>query len=89
MRRTLIALLTAATALAVAAPQAFAQLSGEGTYGELSDPIITNAFFIVIGAIPAFIFLMSLLQWSLDRRKEKRKKAHKVAGGEQRWSGGW
>lgn len=75
--------------LAVSAPAALAQASGEGTYGAASDKTITNTAFILIAAIPLFILCMSLLQGFLDRRKDARKKAAKHIGGDSRWSGGW
>jgi hypothetical protein len=62
---------------------------GEGWYGITNDKIVTNAGFIVIGAIPLFIFLMSMLQWRLDKRKETRKKAAKARAGDAVWKGGW
>lgn len=89
MRRLTSTLLTTVAVLALAAPAALAQSSGVGAYGEADDKVITNAGFIIIGAIPLFILLMSLLQWSLDKRKDARKAAVKAAGGEQRWRGGW
>jgi hypothetical protein len=31
-----------------------------------------------------------MIQWRLDKRKERRKKVHKeLAGDEQAWRGGW
>jgi hypothetical protein len=82
-------LAAAVTFLLLAPASALAQSSGEGLYGETNDKVVTDFGFILIGFFPLFIFLMSLLQWSLERRKDKRKKAAKLAGGESRWSGGW
>jgi hypothetical protein len=87
MRRLTTTVLTALTLLALAAPSALAQSSGEGLYGETNDKVVTNAGFILIAAFPTLILLLSLLQYTLDKRKERRKKAAKL--GEQRWSGGW
>jgi hypothetical protein len=89
MRRLATTLLTSLALLALLAPAALAQNSGEGTYGETNDKVVTNAGFILIAAFPLIILLASLLQWHLDKRKDARKKAHKAAGGEQRWHGGW
>jgi hypothetical protein len=37
-----------------------------------------------------FVFLMSMLQGHLEKRKERRKKAHKaLASDERAWRGGW
>jgi len=89
MRRLTSTIVTTIALVALTAPAALAQSSGEGTYGEADDKVVTNAGFIIIGAIPLFILLMSLLQWSLERRKESRKAAIKAAGGDHRWHGGW
>ena len=89
MRRMTTTLLTSLALLALLAPVALAQNSGEGTYGEANDKVVTNAGFIVIGGIPLIILLISLLQGALERRKDRKKKAIKAAGGDRRWQGGW
>ena len=89
MRRLTTTVLTTIVLLALLAPAAIAQNSGEGTYGETDDKVVTNAGFILIAAFPTIILLASLLQWRLDKRKEARKRAHKAAGGDDRWRGGW
>ena len=78
----------------VTAAQAFAEYKaghdgGEGWYGITNDKIVTNAGFILIGAFPLLIFLLSMLQHTLDKRKERRKKAAKGRAGAPEWSGGW
>ncbi len=90
MKRLLAALPAAAVALLVLAPAALAHDGGEGWYGPADDKVVTNAGFIVIVFFPLFIFLMSLLQGHLEKRKDRRKKAHKaLASDEQVWRGGW
>ncbi|HMJ33639.1 MAG TPA: hypothetical protein VK501_06955 [Baekduia sp.] len=89
MRRLTTTLLLTIWLLALMVPVALAQNSGEGTFGETTDKDVTNAGFILIAAFPAFILVMSLLQYSLDKRKERKKKAIKAAGGDRRWQGGW
>jgi hypothetical protein len=89
MRRLTTTLLLTLSLLALFAPMALAQNSGEGTLGEVNDKDVTNAGFILIAAFPLFILLMSLLQWALDKRKEAKKQAIKSAGGDRRWQGGW
>ena len=89
MRRLTTTVLTTIVLLALLAPAAIAQNSGEGTYGETDDKVVTNAGFILIAAFPTIILLASLLQWRLDKRKEARKRAHKASGGDDRWRGGW
>jgi hypothetical protein len=62
---------------------------GEGTYGLTNDKVITNAGFLIIGGLPLLIFLLSLLQWRLDKRKDQRKKAAKARSSSPQWRGGW
>ena len=66
--------LTLTTLLVVVAP-VLAHDGGEGTYGETNDRVVTNAGFILIIFFPLFIFLMSVLQWQLEKRKYRRKAA--------------
>jgi hypothetical protein len=61
---------------------------GRGFYGATNDKVVTNAGFIVIAFFPIFVFLMSMLQKYLDRRKDARV-AHKAQLGNGRWRGGW
>jgi uncharacterized membrane protein YcjF (UPF0283 family) len=89
MRRLTTTVLTTIVLLALLAPVAMAQNSGEGAYGETDDKVVTNAGFILIAAFPLIILFASLAQWRLDKRKEARKKARKAAGGDTRWQGGW
>ena len=90
MARTVI--LTLVVLLVTAAP-ALASGSGhdggEGWYGLTNDKIVTNAGFILIGAFPLLVFLLSMLQHTLDKRKERRKKAAKARARSPEWSGGW
>jgi hypothetical protein len=67
------------------APAALAHDGGEGTYGPADDKVVTNAGFLLIAFFPAFIFVMSMLQWALDKRKERRKAAHRKID----FNGGW
>ena len=89
MRRTLHLFALTALLLAVSAPAALAHDGGEGWWGETNDKVVTNAGFIIIAAFPLMILLLSLLQHSLDKRKDNRKRAAKarVARSDQR--GGW
>jgi hypothetical protein len=89
--KRLLALLPAALLVAlVLAPAALANDGGQGWYGETNDKVVTNAGFILIAFFPLFILTMSLLQWRLDKRKERRKKARKaLARDERAWRGGW
>jgi hypothetical protein len=89
MRRLTKTLLLTIALLALTAPVAFAQASGEGAYGETDDKVVTNSAFIVIAFFPLFVLVISLLQWRLEKRKDAKKAAVKSAGGDKRWSGGW
>ena len=88
MRRPLIALATALLTLALTAPSALAQISGEGLI-EGNDRNVVMVGFIVIAFFPLFILFASLLQWRLDKRKEARKAAAKARTGSRVWQGGW
>ena len=90
MVRLLAALPAALAALLLAAPAAFASGDhGEGLLGETNDQLVTNIGFILIAGIPLLVFLLSVLQWRLDKRKDERKKAAKARAGRQEWRGGW
>jgi choline-glycine betaine transporter len=90
MKRLAVLLTAASVILLVLAPVALAHDGGEGWYGPADDKVVTNTGFILIAFFPLFIFVMSMIQWRLDKRKERRKQAHKaLAGDEQAWRGGW
>lgn len=77
--------------LLVLVPAAFADApaGGTGTYGPADDKVVTNAGFIVIAFFPTLIFVLSLLQWRLDKRRDARKAAAKRRGSAAEWHGGW
>ena len=89
MRRVLLLLSLALVVVLVAAPVAFGHDGGQGLYGETNDKVVTNAGFILIAFFPLFVFAMSMLQMTLDRRKERRKAVHKALAREDRVRGGW
>jgi hypothetical protein len=92
MRRAAGTLLLAAALLAVTAPLALATESndgGEGLWGETNDKVITNAGFVLIAFFPLLIFLLSMLQWRLDKRKDARKAAEKARRARADMRGGW
>ena len=72
-------------AFLLVAPTALAMDGGQGTYGEANDKVVTNAGFILIAFFPAFIFVMSMLQSALDKRKQRKKAAHRKVD----FNGGW
>jgi hypothetical protein len=73
----------------VLAPAAGAHNDGRGFYGATNDKVVTNAGFILIVFFPLFIFVMTMLQKTLDKRKEARKAAEKSYLGNSQWRGGW
>ena len=84
LRRLPASVVIAVTALLVVAAPVLAHDGGEGWWGETDDRIVTNAGFILIIFFPLFVFLVSLLQWQLEKRKDRRKAEAKRAA-----AGGW
>jgi uncharacterized membrane protein YphA (DoxX/SURF4 family) len=78
-----------AVALLLSAPAALAHDGGQGWWGVTNDKVITNAGFIIIAAFPLLVTLLSLLQWRLDKRKERRKAAEKARRARADLRGGW
>ena len=92
MRRALPTLLLSAALYAVTASVALAAEGhdgGEGVWGETNDTIITNAGFFLILFFPLFVFTMSMIQRSLDKRKDRRKAAEKARRARADLRGGW
>jgi len=73
----------------VLAPVAHATNTGRGFYGETDDKVVTDAGFILIVAFPLFVFLMSMLQRALEKRKDARIAAKKEHVSNAQWRGGW
>jgi hypothetical protein len=88
MRAARTALMTIAL-LAASAQTALAHDGGEGLWGETNDKVITNAGFILIAFFPLFVFVMSMIQWRLDKRKDARKAAAKARHARADLRGGW
>ena len=78
-------------AFAVMAPIALAgpHDGGEGTYGETDDLVVTYAGFILIVGIPILILILTLVQQSLERRKDRRLAAAKARRARADLRGGW
>jgi hypothetical protein len=78
--------------LALTAPVARASEGhdgGEGLWGETNDKVITNAGFVIIAGIPLLILVLTLIQSSLDRRKDRRLAAAKARSARADERGGW
>jgi len=93
MRRLTNALITSVAIsvllLLTLAPAALAENDGRGFYGATNDKVVTDAGFIVIIFFPTFIFVMSMIQRRLEKRKEASKAAKKQLGGAAESHGGW
>ena len=92
MRRSLHTALLTVTLFALTAPVALAAEGhdgGEGLWGETDDKVITNAGFFLIAFFPLFVFVMSMLQGTLDKRKDRRKAAAKARKARADQRGGW
>lgn len=91
LSRSLKTAFTTPLLLALLAPAALAAGNdgGEGLYGETNDMVVTNAGFLLIAFFPLFIFMMSILQWRLEKRKDRRKAAAKARAGRVDLRGGW
>jgi uncharacterized RDD family membrane protein YckC len=88
-RRLTAFLVAALTSMLVLAPAASAYNDGRGFYGATNDRVVTDAGFILIIFFPTFVFVMSMIQRHLDKRKEARKAAHKAQLTNAQWRGGW
>jgi len=92
--RLLTTLVATSLVLLLSAPVALASIdhggvSGEGTYGETTDRVVTNFGFAVIAFFPLLIFVLSMIQWKLDKRRDARKAAVKARSKNGDWRGGW
>ncbi|MGB9183679.1 MAG: hypothetical protein WCB67_06405 [Solirubrobacteraceae bacterium] len=88
--RFTIALTLIAGSLLTFAPSALARADGgQGWYGETSDINITTVMFITIAFFPVLIFVFSLIQSRLDKRKHARMDAVKARTASADWRGGW
>jgi hypothetical protein len=79
-------------AFALLAPAALAQEghdAGEGLWGETNDKVVTNAGFILIAAFPTLVLVLSLIQWRLDKRKDRRLAAERARKARADMRGGW
>jgi hypothetical protein len=78
--------------LALSAPVALAageHDGGEGTWGLTDDVVITNAGFLIIAGFPVVIMILSLIQWNLEKRKNRRLAAAKARRARADMRGGW
>jgi hypothetical protein len=81
--------LTLALLLVMPAALAMGHDGGEGTWGETNDKVITNAGFILMVFFVGFVFVATLIQTALDKRKDRRKAAEKARRARADMRGGW
>ena len=89
MRRLIAITTTTAVGLLLLAPAAFAHDGGEGLYGQTNDKVTTAAGFILILFFPTFIFVASMIQGRLEKRKDAHKAAAKARAKSTEWQRGW
>ncbi|HTR73148.1 MAG TPA: hypothetical protein VMG80_06075 [Solirubrobacteraceae bacterium] len=88
LRRIATASATAALLALTLAPAALAENDGRGSYGATDDKVVTNAGFMVIAFFALFVFVMSTIQWRLEKRKAAGKAAKKQLRNVD-FGGGW
>jgi uncharacterized membrane protein YhaH (DUF805 family) len=89
VRRLIALTATGLLALLLLAPAALAHDGGEGLYGQTNDKVVTTAGFILIVAIPVFVFVASMVQGRLEKRKDEHKAAAKARAKSAEWQRGW
>jgi hypothetical protein len=77
------------TLFALLAPAAVAHDGGEGLWGETNDKVVTNAGFVLIAFFPTLALILSLIQWRLDKRKDRRLAAARARRARADMRGGW
>lgn len=92
--RAATTVVSSALLLLMLAPVALASIdqggvSGEGTWGETTDRVVTNFGFAVIAFFPLLIFVLSMIQWRLDKRRDAQRAALRAQQRNAAWRGGW
>jgi hypothetical protein len=89
VRRLIALTTTTVVSLLLLAPAALAHDGGEGLYGQTNDKVVTDIGFILIAFFPVFIFVASLIQGRLEKRKDEHKAAAKARAKSAEWQRGW
>jgi mannitol-specific phosphotransferase system IIBC component len=89
VRRLIALTATSFVSLLLLAPVALAHDGGEGLYGQTNDKVVTAAGFILIVSIPTFVFVASMIQGRLEKRKDARVAAAKARANSAEWQRGW
>jgi hypothetical protein len=87
--RTAVLTIVAFTLMAPAALASEGHDGGEGLWGETNDKVITNAGFVLIAGIPLMLLVFTLIQITLDRRKDRRLAAERARKARADLRGGW
>lgn len=89
MRRLVAITTSTVIGLLLLAPAALAHDGGEGLWGQTNDKVTTAAGFILILFFPTFIFVASMIQGRLEKRKDAHKAAAKARAKSSEWQRGW
>jgi hypothetical protein len=89
MRRLVAITTSTVIGLLLLAPAALAHDGGEGLWGQTNDKVTTAAGFILILFFPTFIFVASMIQGRLQKRKDAHKDAAKARAKSSEWQRGW
>ena len=89
MRRLILLTAWSVALVLVAAPAALAHDGGEGYYGQTDDKVVTTAGFALILFFPVFVFVASMVQGHLEKRKDARLAAAKARAKNPEWQRGW
>ena len=89
VRRLIALTATGFVSLLLLAPAALAHDGGEGLYGQTNDKVVAATGFILIAFIPIFIFVASMIQGRLEKRKDEHKAADKARAKSAEWQRGW
>jgi hypothetical protein len=89
MRRLVAITTSTVIGLLLLAPAALAHDGGEGLWGQTNDKVTTAAGFILILFFPTFIFVASMIQGRLEKRKDAHKAAAKARAKSTEWQRGW
>lgn len=87
MRRITTFVTTLAFSLFMTA-NAFAQESGAGQIHATEKTITEFGLGLIVG-FPIFVYTMSKLQATLEKRKDRKKAAYRASKGAAAWKGGW
>jgi hypothetical protein len=90
MRRAILTSSLLAALLMLAVPAAaLANGDGEGLYGQTNDLVAAAVGGSLIVLFPLIIFIASMVQSRLDRRKDAHKAAIKARAQSAEWRRGW